>query len=170
MSYFYFYKIQTGDDLYVGKTKDINRRMKVHKCRSHSPNFEKVKLYETITKNGGWDNVNTEVLYVAEMNPEEAMDMEKQLIDEHRCTLNNKLPGKKRFNQTYYQRNKEEMRQKAREKYIKIKREYKHPKRTTEQLRKEALSRIRRTKRPPTDLTIEKYDLTAEEIEQCLND
>lgn len=168
MSYFYFYKIQTGQDKYVGKTKDINRRLKAHQHRTNLANYEKVKLYETINKNGGWDSVSTEVLYVGEMDNVESMEMERQLIEEHNCNLNNKLPGKKRFNQTYYQRHKEELRAKAREKYVKTKKEYKHPPRTKEQLRQIALYRIKKTKRPPTDLTIEKYELTAEEIEECL--
>lgn len=168
MDYYHFYMLSIGDDTYVGKTKDINRRLKQHEFKSAHPSYLDYPLYKKIQENGGWPNVRTEIIGVEQLDSIESMEREKSLILEYNCTLNKKIPGKRRFNQTYYQRNIGRLREAARNRYTKIKTEYKHPKRTKEQMRAIALRRIKSTKRPPTDLTIEKYDLTAEEIQEAL--
>jgi len=167
-SFYHFYKITAGNDTYIGKTKDINRRLKHHQFRASHPSYQDYPLYKKIRENGGWSKVRTEVLVVEELTDVGSMDREKELIQDNNCSLNKKIPGRKRFNQTYYQRNIETLREKARNRYVKVKTEYKHPKKSKEQMREIALKRIKSTKRPPTDLTIEKYDLTAEEIEEAL--
>ena len=54
-----FYKIQVGNECYVGSTKDFKKRMRDHKQRTTCLENDKhynIKIYQSIRK-VGWDNI-----------------------------------------------------------------------------------------------------------------
>lgn len=160
-----FYKISIGNHNYIGKTKVINDRLKLHKHRCNNDNYAHQSLYKTIKENGGWEKCLVEVLETLEMDGKDAIRREKELIEEYQPDMNERLPDPDRPKQTYYQKNILQERVKARNKYKKTKTEWKCPQKTYEQKRELALKRIERLKKRPTDLTMEKYQILEEELD-----
>lgn len=159
-----FYKITIGDHSYVGKTKDINYRLKMHKYKCENPNFLHQKLYKCIKENGGWDYTSVEVLDTLELDNVDAIRTERELIQAHNTDLNERMPDPDRPPTSYYQRNIETQRVKARNKYKKTKTEWKCPQKTPEQKRELALKRIEKLRKRPTQLTMEKYNILEEDL------
>jgi hypothetical protein len=109
------YKIQIGDNAnlcYVGSTNKLTRRIYQHKINSINDN--KLKLYQTINQNGGWDNCTVSILETINVNDvKEARQREEELRMEHNATLNSIKAYIKEdivlYHKEYIQRNKEHM-------------------------------------------------------------
>lgn len=98
------YKISCKDpsvkDLYVGHTVNFSQRKKNHQytCNNKSINY-KCKLYDTINKNGGWNNWNMEIIYFFRCaNLEEARKKEQEYYELLGANLNSVEPFPTRKN------------------------------------------------------------------------
>ena len=60
MSVIYIIYKNNDDNFYLGKTKNIKKRMYVHK--SHCKTKQHLKIYNYINNNGGWDEWNYKVI------------------------------------------------------------------------------------------------------------
>ena len=133
------YKIVCKDptikDCYVGSTTDLIRRRGQHKtvCNNANRNSFNFLVYQFIRENGGWDN--WEVLHVEDYpcsNKNELEKREREVLEELAATLNRVIPTrtKKEYKQTdtykaqdkrYREQNREEILQKKKDYYYKVK-------------------------------------------------
>lgn len=162
----YYYTLTKDNMCYVGRTKDPKARLATHRCRVRDSNY---KLYQEMRKNGGIDAftftiVDTRVYE----DPFDARQRERELTQELNANLNTCTPNNRPDNVSYYQRHKDTLRVKARERYQKTKTEWKHPPRTPAQTKKIHMAKIARTGVRPTQLTCEKYEITPDEIETAI--
>jgi len=79
------HKLDTADEnIYVGYTKDLAKRIKNHRDKSKvEPN---IKLYKYVAENGGWDNF--EMIVLCNCDNTNKRILEQHFIDELRPTLN----------------------------------------------------------------------------------
>ena len=77
-----FYKIQVGNECYVGSTKDFKNRMSEHKynCRNENDKHYNIKVYKSI-REVGWDNIDVMIIDKIIYNSKrEADDMETKYM------------------------------------------------------------------------------------------
>ena len=131
------YKIECKDKsnphIYIGSTTNLKSRKWMHKKRYTQPyrNGHKLKLYETMRGNGGWDNFEfspiEELIGVTKL---QAHIREQFWIDYYKPNLNSKNAytdqkkyredNRERFNimkMNHYEQNKHEINAKRKEKY-----------------------------------------------------
>jgi len=167
MTTYFYYKISMNNLCYVGKTTNPKSRFSTHKCKAQTSN---IPLYQRIRENGGWDKFKVEVIDTQEFQDgDQAREHEHELYIQHGANMNTCIPNGNPKAVSYYQQNRERLRVIARNKYKKTKTEWKHPKKTKEQMKTIHLNKIKRTGRIPTALTQEKYEITQEEIANALN-
>jgi len=102
-----FYKIQVGNECYVGSTKDYKKRMQKRKssCCCETSRYRHFKLYQSIRK-VGWDNIDIMIIDKIMYNSEdEALYMETKYMTMFDAKLNSRYP--KRTKEEYYEANKE---------------------------------------------------------------
>lgn len=167
----YFYYTITHKQLphcYVGRTRDPKNRLSVHKVHCATKDLP---LYRTIRENGhtmdDWDFTIVDTRRFA--TPEEASQHERRLWIEYEADLNTYEPYGN-YNRDYYQRNRERLSQRMRERYTKTKTEWKCPRKSSADLKKIALRKLVRTGVIPTPLTREKHGITQDEIDQALQE
>ena len=88
------YKLLIDDYVYIGSTKNFNKRKSCHKCRCLNIKYKQNKLYETIRENGGWDKC--EMLPVEEY--ECATQLEARIREEY---YRNEYDAKLNTNRAY---------------------------------------------------------------------
>tara|TARA_R110001599_G_scaffold1299_1_gene6441 strand:- start:999 stop:1499 length:501 start_codon:yes stop_codon:yes gene_type:complete len=75
------YKIQCGEDIYIGSTKNYNKRIQEHKYRSKDDKYKHLKLYEKMN--------NTEPIFsIIQTIEKDRLKHEQKYIDELKPTLN----------------------------------------------------------------------------------
>jgi hypothetical protein len=81
------YKIQVGEQIYIGSTKDFKNRKYQHKCQTKKEN--PLIIYQAIREAGGWQkNMMVPIeLYECE-TPTEACIREQHWLREYNATLN----------------------------------------------------------------------------------
>lgn len=166
MTTYFYYKISMDNLCYVGKTTNPKSRFSTHKCKAQTSN---IPLYQHIRENGGWKNFKVEVIDTQEFQDgDQAREHEHTLYIQHGANMNTCIPNGNPKAVSYYQQNRDRLRIVARNKYKKTKTEWKHPKKTKEQMKTIHLNKIKRTGCVPTSLSKEKYEITQEEILQSL--
>ena len=89
------YKIYCKDenikDFYIGSSKDLYDRMRVHKsmCYNKNDSGYSLKIYEFIRENGDWKNFDVEIIeYYPCKNDKELKQREQYYIKKYEPTLN----------------------------------------------------------------------------------
>lgn len=89
------YKIYCKDenikDFYIGSSKDLYDRMRVHKSMCYNENVSgySLKIYEFIRENGDWKNFDVEIVeYYPCKNEKELKQREQYYIKKYEPTLN----------------------------------------------------------------------------------
>lgn len=119
----YVYKlcIRDGsvDDVYIGSTFNLKQRRRHHKsnCTAKTSPAYNYYVYQFIRDNGGWDNWTMHVLEELDnLNKFELKKMERKYIEEHKPSLNKRVPlnfqtndewNKKEYDREYYNHNKQ---------------------------------------------------------------
>jgi hypothetical protein len=116
------YRISIADYIYIGSTKDFKQRQKHHKQDSKTSDF---KLYQIIREQGGWDNC--EMVPIEEYECDEMIqsrireeywrreyDANMNSIKSHQ-TQEELQEYKNKHQKNYYQNNKKEISEKAKE-------------------------------------------------------
>ena len=122
------YKIVCKDlniqDLYIGHTTNFIKRKNAHrKCSTYDTKKNKMKIYETIKLNGGWDNWDMIEIEKYPCNDgNEARARERDHYENQNTTLNMRNPS--RNPKEYYQDNKDILDEKNRIHYQKTKEYY----------------------------------------------
>ena len=95
----HFYKIVCKDlsisDWYVGHTTDFTKRKTKHKgkCSLEGNRFYHLYVYQFIRNNRGWDNFDMILIKTVECNNSlEARKIERELIEEPKARLNQRIP------------------------------------------------------------------------------
>ena len=105
-----FYKIQVGNECYVGSTKNFKNRMRDHKQRTTCLENDKhynIKVYKSI-REVGWDNIDVMIIDKIIYNSKhEAFDMETKYMNMFDAKLNSRYP--KRSMKQYQLDNKEQI-------------------------------------------------------------
>ena len=105
-----FYKIQVGNECYVGSTKNFKNRMRDHKQRTTCLENDKhynIKVYKSI-REVGWDNIDVMIIDKIIYNSKrEADDMETKYMLMFNAKLNSCYP--KRSMKQYRIDNKEQV-------------------------------------------------------------
>lgn len=84
-------KDETIKDFYIGSSKDLYDRMRVHKsmCYNENDRGYSLKIYEFIRENGDWENFNVEIVeYYPCKNEKELKQREQYYIKKYEPTLN----------------------------------------------------------------------------------
>ena len=111
MPLYTFYKIVCKDenikDCYVGKTKNLNKRIISHKNSYNNENGKdyNLKLYQFIRENGDWNNWYFIEIDKDEYDNEDSAIKERYWIEELNANLNCRIPSRTR--KEYYQNNRE---------------------------------------------------------------
>lgn len=85
------YKIQCGEEIYIGSTRDFVQRRSMHKsqCLNENCNAYGRRIYDVIRQNGGWDSKMMSPIEVYECpSTIEARIREQHWIREYNPTLN----------------------------------------------------------------------------------
>lgn len=84
---YFIYKIQIAELFYIGSTKNIESRFYNHKsCTLNGHNY---KLYKLIRDNGGWENVETQILLKLECDDKkDALKKEEEFRKVYNASLN----------------------------------------------------------------------------------
>jgi len=170
MNTYFFYKIHNPNlpYCYIGRTRDPRARLATHKSKTPSSEFQ---IYKTIRENGGWTaGWRFEVIETCDMTTEDSMKKERELYETHNANLNMLVPDNNTAAYSYYQKHKDTLRVKAREKYQKTKTEWKHPRLSTEDKKTLTLRKAKNYGHIPTQFTMEKHGITQEELEQHLGE
>ena len=131
-SIYNLYKIDSND-CYIGKTRNIIKRMALHKSYSKSSTY---KLYEFMRANGGFENFTYEILET-NIPEEQGVYKERYYFDMYQPNLNSNVPNRSQQESKLYYRTKnrlqiiENVRQwqkDNRERFNKYQREYKQNK------------------------------------------
>ena len=93
MAVYYFYKICSLDNeyIYIGSTKNFNKRMSDHKSNCYNEKSKKFnyKLYKTIRENGGINNFIFENIDSIESDDKNiVLKHEQELMNEYNSNLN----------------------------------------------------------------------------------
>ena len=114
--------------IYIGSTKDFNKREGTHKSDCNNPNSKSYnyKVYQYLRENGGWDNFKMLEIGMVEYETDEELRIEEQKwIEDLGPTLNDKksyrtIEDKKELNRQcrkrYYKKHKETVLEKMKEK------------------------------------------------------
>ncbi len=86
------YKVDSND-CYIGKTRDITKRMVLHKFYSKTSPY---KLYKFMRLNGGFENFDFEILET-NITEEQGVNKERYYYDIYQPNLNNNLPGRSAY-------------------------------------------------------------------------
>ena len=139
-----FYKIQVGNECYVGSTKNYKNRISNHKhsCHHDTDTNYNFKVYKSI-RELGWDNIDVMIIDKIIYNyKNEAFDMETKYMTMFDAKLNMVYP--KRTKEEYYEANKKKVsnyhklyNEKHKEKEITI------PKKIMKSIKKNVLRRIK---------------------------
>ena len=122
-----------SNDCYIGKTKDIYKRMVLHKFYSKTSPY---KLYNFMRANGGFENFTYEILET-NIAESEGVYKERYYFDMYQPNLNNNVPGQTQDQSKLQYRTKNRLeiiekvrhwQQKNRERFNKYQREYKQNK------------------------------------------
>ena len=129
----HFYKIVCKDlsisDCYVGHTTDFTKRKSKHKGKYSLEGNRDYHLYvyQFIRNNGGWDNFDMILIKTVECNNSlEARKIERELIEELKATLNQRIPiisneekkeYKKNWSITNYENNKQAKKERKKRRY-----------------------------------------------------
>ena len=122
-----------SNDCYIGKTKDIYKRMALHKFYSKTSPY---KLYNFMRANGGFENFTYEILET-NIAESEGVYKERYYFDIFQPNLNNNVPGQTQDQSKLQYRTKNRLQiiekvrhwqQKNRERFNKYQREYKQNK------------------------------------------
>ena len=122
MPEYIYYKIicknENIKDIYVGKTKNFKRRVIQHKSDCYNENCKEynLKVYEFIRENGGINNFNFIEIEKNEYNDKDSAIRERYWIEELNANLNSLIPS--RTDKEYYNKNKEIINEKRKEKII----------------------------------------------------
>ena len=102
MYYIYKLKCVNSDDFYIGKTKNIKRRMYVH---DSAVRFSEREMYKKIRENGGY---SYEIIDETEDN-DEGKRLEKYYFETLKPNLNKNYPNRnsKEYYRTFYNERKE---------------------------------------------------------------
>ena len=127
-----FYKIQVGNECYVGSTKDFKKRLQKHKSNCHCEigRDYNIKVYQSI-REVGWDKIDVMIIDKIIYNSKhEALDMETKYMLMFNAKLNScypkrskeeyQLDNKERINnrrKLFYKENKERINNVAKEYY-----------------------------------------------------
>jgi len=127
-----FYKIQVGNECYVGSTKDFKKRMSTHKysCHHDKDTNYNYKVYKSI-REVGWDNINFMIIdKIIYDYKNEALDMETKYITMFDAKLNSQIPNRSREqyridnrenkkvqSKIYYEKNKDVLNERTKEYY-----------------------------------------------------
>ena len=126
------YKVDSND-CYIGKTRNIIKRMALHKYYSKSSTY---KLYEFMRANGGFENFTYEILET-NIPEEQGVYKERYYFDIYQPSLNSNVPNRSQQESKLYYRTKnrlqiiENVRQwqkDNRERFNKYQKEYKQNK------------------------------------------
>jgi len=120
MTIYTFYKIVCNDikvtQIYVGSTKDLKDRKRIHKYRCNTPDDEgyNTKVYKFIRNNGGWNNWSFNVLDTKEcIDKYDSYVIEQSYINELKSELNSISAytglNRQEYEIKYYQKNKEKI-------------------------------------------------------------
>lgn len=91
MPVYTIYKIQCGDEVYIGSTRDFTQRKSQHKrsCNLETVKGYNLKIYQVIRENGGWDSKIITPIELLECETiTEAHIREQFWIREYSATLN----------------------------------------------------------------------------------
>ena len=115
------YKIVCNDinikDVYVGQTTDFTRRKWAHRSTCNILT-EKIKLYDTIRNNGGWENwAMIEIEKYPCIDSNEAHARERYWLETLNATLNQRTPittdeEKKEYNKKFHTENQDILKEK----------------------------------------------------------
>ena len=86
-----FCKDENIKDFYIGSSKDLYDRMRVHKsmCYNENDRGYSLKIYEFIRENGDWKNFDVEIVeYYPCKNEKELKQREQYYIKKYEPTLN----------------------------------------------------------------------------------
>jgi group I intron endonuclease len=89
---FTIYKIFkiNSNDCYIGKTRNISKRMALHKYYCKSSTY---KLYEFMRANGGYENFDFEILET-NIPEEQGIAKERYYYDIYQPSLNSNVPNR----------------------------------------------------------------------------
>ena len=111
-SIFIYYKIVSKNenikDIYVGKTKNLKKRIIDHKSNCYNENRKcyNIKVYQYIRENGGWDNFNFIEIETNEYNDKDSAIREKYWVEDLKANLNSYIPSRtKKESQKEYREN-----------------------------------------------------------------
>ena len=93
MPVYTIYKIQCGDEVYVGSTRDFTQRKSHHKsaCIRENNKDYNLKIYHAIRDNGGWDSKNITPIELCECETfTEARIREEYWRRQYGATLNSR--------------------------------------------------------------------------------
>ena len=79
-----------SNDCYIGKTRDVPKRMVLHKFYSKTSPY---KLYEFMRANGGYENFDYEILET-DIPQDQGVAKERYYYDLYKPNLNNNVPGR----------------------------------------------------------------------------
>ena len=103
----------TIEEIYIGSTCNFSRRKSCHKHNSNNVNY-KLKVYQFIRDNGGFENWNMFQLETKSVEDKrEKESLEREWIEKLKPTLNCCIPT--RTGKEYYQENKEKLNEKHKE-------------------------------------------------------
>jgi hypothetical protein len=135
MRYQYFiYKIYSDfcDKFYIGSTRNIASRKKLHKSRCNNTNdiSHNSKIYRTIRENGGWESFRMTCIEVMENTTKlEAEIREEQMRMSLKATLNDRMATRghmtiQEYGKRYREENKEHIKEYTKEHNKKYKEEH----------------------------------------------
>ena len=93
MPVYTIYKIQCGDEVYIGSTRDFIQRKSQHKtnCNNENKKTYILKIYQAIRENGGWDSKNITPIELVDCETMiEARIREEHWRREYGATLNSR--------------------------------------------------------------------------------
>ena len=110
-----FCKNENIRDFYIGSTKNFNVRKGVHKYYCNQK--LNIHLYNFINSNDGWENFKMEIIQTCDL--ENLKQLENELIYNLNPSLNcqNPLKNKGQYKKKYYQKNSNEIKEKAKRYY-----------------------------------------------------
>ena len=85
---FCIYKLNVGEEFYVGSTCNINKRFYDHNHRAYDDKYKDIKLYNAIRNNDY--NMDIEILCWKKVDKKSSFSLEQEFIDKLNPTLNSR--------------------------------------------------------------------------------